>query len=497
MKRGKTRAAAVAKTNTSQIKTLSDLVKSLVKRQTAPKTRASRLWAKLREHVKRGFFASLLNETDPLPASFLVNIEKLWTLVHKHSSEAYQRRNTGANDSTTEFVLAGWAKIKEAQFAAARTIAKGSSDAMDATNSNAHVDDNNSQSRLNSDHTLNARMNSRMAAEEERIRDQDDDYDEDEEDQDLGQDIPLGRKSKVVSRHHRKSRDGLSSLVHQVSQRSGLGIEGLSFDTVPNVNVTSELRIIAEGLYAQPLIEADYFTVQVNFNRGWKLLLLGLTQAESLGRYMAMCALKIAIPVINDTLLDSSTRQNLLLVLVNLMVSDERKENRLKAIYLIGVIAQQLGIVREHDTMLLKVFKELVKKLLEIQFKERNLVDPQRLAYQNESRALKIYLIYSLGKFTSNLSQNSRYMEDLTVYALANEFEYGDSKLQIKSDGTLKKKAPTGPLFVVKSILGVLVHDLKHTDQNEKYVGAIFKSFVSPLLKVATQGVQMVSVQFV
>ncbi|KAI9336135.1 hypothetical protein BDR26DRAFT_920198 [Obelidium mucronatum] len=488
--RAKTRAAAAgAKSNTSQIKTLSDLVKSLVKRQTAPKTRASRLWAKLRDHVKRGFFASLLNETEPLPASFLTNIEKLWTLVHKHSSEAYQRRNAGANDSTTEFVMAGWAKIKEAQFAAARTKAKGSNYAVDVNSSTANIDGNNaaSNSRIHSVNDVHSQ--GQESSQEE-----------------------LDQEAEVVSRH-RKSRDGLGALVQQVSQRSGLGIEGLSFDTVPNISVTSELRIIAEGLYSQPLIEADYFTVQVNFNRGWKLLLLGLTQAESLGRYMAMCALKIAIPVINDTLLDSSTRQNLMLTLVNLMVSDCRKENRLKAIYLIGIIAQQLGIVREHDVMLLKVlirskqlktnyiktkvFKELVKKLLEIQFKERTLVDGERMKFQTENRSLKIYLIYALGKFTSNLSQNSRYMEDLTVYSLANEFEYGDTKLQIKSDGTLKKNSPTGPLFVVKALLGVLVNDVKHTEQNEKYVGAIFKSFVSPLLKVATQGVQMQSVQFV
>ncbi|KAJ3082396.1 hypothetical protein HDU99_002819 [Rhizoclosmatium hyalinum] len=88
-------------------------------------------------------------------------------------------------------------------------------------------------------------------------------------------------------------------------------------------------------------------------------------------------------------------------------------------------------------------------------------------------------------------------MEDLTIYALSNEFEHGDTRLQMKSDGTLKKGFPKGPLHVVKSVMSTLVHDIKHTEQNEKYVGAIFKSFVSPLLKVATEGVQMVAVQFV
>ncbi|KAJ3063074.1 hypothetical protein HDU98_001062, partial [Podochytrium sp. JEL0797] len=460
-------AAAGAKNNSSQIKTLADLVRNLVKRQTAPKTRATRLWAKLKDHVRRGFFASLLNETELENATFLDNIENLWNLVHKHSSEASQRKH----DSTTEFVMAGWSKIKEAQFVAAK--AKGR---IDNENGGA---DNEDRAERKSTVSRSGPRDSIIAAMAASAGSQNDDT---ERDANVGEDIPTGRKSKVASRAGRNANSDLAS-----QSRSGLGIEGLSFDTVPNVNVTSELRIIAEGLYSQPIIEADYFTVQVNFNRGWKLLLLGLTQAESLGRYMAMCALKLAIPVINDTLLDSSTRQNLVLILVNLMISDERMENRLKAVYLIGIIAQQLGIVREHDNMLLRVFKELIKKLLEIQFREKGFTDnDEKLKYQNENRSMKIYLIYAIGKFTNNGGQYSRYMEDLTVYALANEFSNGDSKLEMRTDGSLKKSAPTGPVFVIKALLSTLVHDVKHTEHNEKYIGAIFKSFVSPLLKVAT-----------
>jgi hypothetical protein len=37
------------------------------------------------------------------------------------------------------------------------------------------------------------------------------------------------------------------------------------------------------------------------------------------------------------------------------MISDERLENRLKAVYLIGQIIAQLGEVKENDDLLLKV----------------------------------------------------------------------------------------------------------------------------------------------
>ena len=57
------------------------------------------------------------------------------------------------------------------------------------------------------------------------------------------------------------------------------------------------------------IVETDFKVIQFHFNRAWLLLVLGLTQAESSSRYLAMCSLKIAIPTINDTLLDNITRQ--------------------------------------------------------------------------------------------------------------------------------------------------------------------------------------------
>ncbi|KAJ3353647.1 hypothetical protein HDU83_006556 [Entophlyctis luteolus] len=401
-----------------------------------------------------------MNEADIAPPSLLDNIENLWILVHRHSPEAFQRRNIGSADSTTKLVISGWVKIKEAQFQAAQTKA------------------NNSESRI--DRKIGSASPTTGNSLEDVHKMRDERNDGDTENFENGKATPrnlLSRKGRI-----RQSGEHASETTQS---RNGLGIEGLSFDTVPNVNITAELRSIAEGL-CSPSTEGDFYTTQVNYNRGWKLLLLGLVQAESLNRYLAMCALKIAVPVINDTLLDYSTRENLLLVLVNLMQSDERRENRLKAIYLIGVISFQLGFVREHDDMLLRVFKELMKILIDIQFKERKLPLEERKMFQNETRSLKVYLIHAIGKFSSNLNQNSRYMEDLTLYALHNEFDGGDSKIEVNA--CVNKKELTHR---------VLIHDIKHTEQNEKYIGSIFKAYVAPLLKITTQGIQTAAVQFV
>ena len=55
--------------------------------------------------------------------------------------------------------------------------------------------------------------------------------------------------------------------------------------------------------------EIDFYTTQVIYNRGWRLMYLGLRQAEPFKRYMAMYAINMALPVMLDTLLDAHTRE--------------------------------------------------------------------------------------------------------------------------------------------------------------------------------------------
>ncbi|KAI8922123.1 hypothetical protein DFJ77DRAFT_425090, partial [Powellomyces hirtus] len=290
------------------------------------------------------------------------------------------------------------------------------------------------------------------------------------------------------------------------SQRRGLGIEGLCLDNVPTKNITHDLMEISKGLHVQPLDEADFYTVQVHFNRGWKLLLLGLAQHEAFARYMAMCALRRAIPVINDTLLDSTTRESLIRVLVNLMLSDERTENRLKAVYLLGQMGFYLGTVREHDQLLLMAVKELVKRLLQIQYEEKRKPKTDLKRFNARSRELKIYLLHAIGKFTRSVQKQARFVEDLVMYVLHEEFEHGDTAVSLTSS----KEAPNPPkdkkgksnktnpaIHVVGALLGVLNNDMKRTDSNQKYIGAVFKKYVHPLMRSTNLALQTMSVQFI
>lgn len=112
----------------------------------------------------------------------------------------------------------------------------------------------------------------------------------------------------IATNRPSSSNDSTTQSTQHAAKKS-LGLEGLSLDSIPNLTASKDLMEIAKGLHVQPLDEADFYTVQVHFNRGWKLLLLGLGQQESFARYMAMVALKRAVPMINDTLLDSTTRE--------------------------------------------------------------------------------------------------------------------------------------------------------------------------------------------
>jgi hypothetical protein len=38
---------------------------------------------------------------------------------------------------------------------------------------------------------------------------------------------------------------------------------------------------------------------------------------------------------------------------------------------------------------------------------------------------------------------------------------------------------------------------MKHTENNEKYIGAIFKGFIHPLMRAADKGLQMMAVHFI
>ncbi|KAJ3299223.1 hypothetical protein HK104_009688 [Borealophlyctis nickersoniae] len=453
------------------------------------KTKAQRLWDLLKTHVHRGFFHSLLGQRTSTSSDFLSLVDKMWTLVHKFASKT---RSQSQKDSTTEFVMAGWAKIKAAKHAverqkASRAIDFGSdggrksSFAVGGSGSGGGGGIQGGQDQQGG---------------QEEFQDSSQGFDAMMQEGEGGE--GGGRGRDVGPRE--EDEDGTTSTDHgsATQGRGDLGLQGLTLDTVPNCNISKILMDIAKGLHEQPIDEADFYTVQVHFNRGWKLLLLGLSQAESFARYMAMVALRRAIPVINDTLLDSTTRENLIRVLLNLMISDERSENRLKAVYLLGQLGFYLGTVREHDHLLMMAFKELSKKLLEIQYAEKKKPVTDKNRFNPASRALKIHLIHAIGKYTRFVHKQSRFVEDVVLYMIHEEFLQGDTKVRI-----LKGKGPVEPgkkepaTHVVRALLGVLNNEMKRTEANQKYIGAIFKTYVHPLMRSADQSLQMMAVQFI
>jgi hypothetical protein len=63
-----------------------------------------------------------------------------------------------------------------------------------------------------------------------------------------------------------------------------------------------------------------------------------------------------AIPSMLDNLHDSVARDEILEMLVTLSLSDERFENRVKAVYLLGQVAAFLGVAEDCHELLSKVF---------------------------------------------------------------------------------------------------------------------------------------------
>lgn len=98
---------------------------------------------------------------------------------------------------------------------------------------------------------------------------------------------------------------------------------------------------------------------QIIYNRGWKLLVVGLTQADAFSRYEAMTDLGRALGTIMDTLNDNHARLELVDCLLQISSSDERLENRVKAIYLLGQFAIAVANAEECLQSLKKVYEKL------------------------------------------------------------------------------------------------------------------------------------------
>lgn len=148
----------------------------------------------------------------------------MWTLVHKYSPRGASSLD---KDSTTEFVMAGWAKIRAAQHAVERQKA---SRAIDFGAAQDHDTGGNAEQR---DQRFDESSTSYQTWEMGNGDDDGSSWRGGDEENGNSVDDPAATKG-----------------------RAGLGLEGLSLDTVPNCNITKSLINIAKGLHEQPLGKA-------------------------------------------------------------------------------------------------------------------------------------------------------------------------------------------------------------------------------------------------
>ncbi|KAJ3321339.1 hypothetical protein HDV06_004443 [Boothiomyces sp. JEL0866] len=249
------------------------------------------------------------------------------------------------------------------------------------------------------------------------------------------------------------------------------GLHGLSFDSITNCDVNDNLFAVSKGLKKQS-------------QGGWKLLLIGLTQAEPFSRYEAMVDLGRSLPNLIDTLNDTTTRTEIGDVLMDAAVSDERMENRIKSIYLLGQFAYVLGSTRECHPMLNKIYKHLAKQILQRQYARKN--EKGTLVYQD----IRLHLFRSIAKFANFKFENSNFVENLLVY-----MAYEELTLIFKND--FKELQKSNDLFVVLAILDLLNNNLNQTPANKAYIGAVFQGYVNPLIQVAHTELQKMAIQFI
>lgn len=213
-----------------------------------------------------------MHQRAEVTSDFLATVDRLWKDVHKYSDST-----PGQKDSTTDFVMSGWAKIKAAKHEVTLT----SNLKRPVTNSSV-----SDQETTRPESSSRNRVGTATQSSSKHAADDD------------------GGGGAGGSGTAAAERQGLSFLAQGNS-----GIDRLSLDSVPNADIDKDLRKISDGLTKQIVDVVDFWTIQVNLNRAWKLLVLGLRQTESFARHMAMYALRGSIPVINETLLDSSTRE--------------------------------------------------------------------------------------------------------------------------------------------------------------------------------------------
>ncbi|ORY23592.1 hypothetical protein LY90DRAFT_514981 [Neocallimastix californiae] len=242
----------------------------------------------------------------------------------------------------------------------------------------------------------------------------------------------------------------------------------------------------------------DLVSMQITFNRSWKLFLIGLFQYESINRFFSMMA-------INSS--------GLIFTLNNISVSDESRVNRMMAIYLLGEISKYFGQIRSNEDLTLYTFKKISEQILyllnkELQFYVNNKDDLYKIL--SEENEKKNYLINSLGKLTKYPSVFHDYIEKLSLFIIDEEMNINmkvldevnnilnDSKTNIKLETKKKIELVIDSCqYAIKTLLDLMNDNFYKTEDNKKVIGRIFEEYVPKIIESTDNDLSKKAIKFI
>jgi hypothetical protein len=254
------------------------------------------------------------------------------------------------------------------------------------------------------------------------------------------------------------------------------GWDGLSLDRVPHCDVNNHLFTISCGLQQYTGVETVVGTAtQLNLNRGWKCLLLGLCQAESFARYEALTFLQRCLPAINPTLYDNKTKSELGKRILEMVKGDERWENRTRGLFVLGEWIKEMGNNVDMHPLLRDIVLVLVREFASMVLSRSQ--DP-----------LRIHLLKTLQQVMA-FSIQGIHVKSIMMYLLYVEWS------RIFETPMQELKPPHVHVFVLLGILDVLVS--LSFSQHGHYLGALFHPFVTLCQQVHYKPITKKTLEFI
>jgi hypothetical protein len=318
--------------------------------------------------------------------------------------------------------------------------------------------------------------------------------------QSKGMSLPMGpqqrrnqRRAGVVELAYSKQESSTYQDVKRVKQRQVLqrrwGLDDRSLDRVPHCNVNYHLFIISYGL--AEFCEKDCListTKQINLNRGWKILLIGLCQAEAFARYETLAYLQQSLPSINKTLQDSKTRSEIGKRILEIVKGDERKENRTRGLFVLGEWISQMGNSIDMHPLLKEIVLVLVRDLADLILHDKLSVSTK----PPQDETAKVHLLKTIQNAMQFTIQGCE-IDSVMMYLI--HLEMG-SIIQTFPDGVGEEvKSPRVSLFVLLGILDLLVS--LNFDQHEHYLGALFHPFITTCQMIGYKPITKKVLEFV